>query len=466
MRSWAGEELRTMEVGDVRRPRRLAVILDTWVRRPGKSLPQTFRSKADLNATYYALNSEHVRPKDILAAHRDATVARLQAHPLVIVPNDTTSLDYTTHHSVDGLGHLESKSRVGLLAHTAIAVTPDGVMLGTLHQETWARDPEEKGKKHTRKQRETDQKESQKWLSTVEAVQGAIPETTTAVVTGDREADLHALFAMPREPHVELLVRSAQNRRVEGEHKLLRDAVRAVLPCGKLEVEVRGADNRVARTAQLTLRYTTVSLLPPSGTPKKKGLQPVEVQAVLAEEENPPAGVKNPLSWLLLTTLPVGSAGQAAQMVNYYRRRWMVERFHFVLKSCCGIEKLELGSIDALVTALVLSNIVAWKLLNLTYLARQQPDISCEVVFEQAEWEALCCHARQTPKPPKKPPTLREATRMVAQLGGFLGRKCDGEPGVKTIWNGLVLLDQAVAMYTIMRGIAPPRDHLQTFRET
>lgn len=464
MRSWAEEELRTMETRDVRRPRRLAVILETLVRRPGRSLPQTFRSKAELNATYYALSSEHILPEEILASHRNATVARLQVHPLVIVPNDTTSLDYTTHESVFGLGHLETKSQMGLFAHTAIAVTPNGVMLGTLHQQTWTRDPEAFGKKHTRRQRTTDQKESQKWLATVETVQRAVPETTTAVVTGDREADLYALFALPREPHIQLLVRSAQNRRVEGEHRLLQDAVRAVLPCGKLTLELRSADHRVVRTAELTLRCTTVSILPPVDAPKKS-LHPVEIQAILAEEENPPAGVKEPLSWLLLTTLPVGSVGEAVQIVNYYRLRWMVERFHFVLKSGCGIEKLQLGSLDALVTALALSNIVAWKLLNLTYLARVEPDISCEVVFEQAEWEALCCHAKQTAKPPKKPPTLREAARLVAQLGGFLGRKCDGEPGVKTIWQGLILLDQAVAMYTIMRGIAPPRDSLQTFRE-
>lgn len=463
MRQWAVEELRTMEAGDVRRPRRLASMLDTFVRRPGMSLPRTFRNKADLNAVYYALNSDHILPEQILAAHREATVSRVQFHPLVIVPNDTTSLDFTKHESVQGLGYLESKKARGMFAHTAIAVTPDGVMLGTLHQQIWTRDPEEKGKNHTRKSRTTDEKESRKWLDALEAVQSAVPSTTTAVLTGDRESDLYDLFAKERGPHVELLVRSAQDRRVEGEHQLLRAEVASALPCGTLEVEVVSADNRVARTAKLTLRYKTVFILPPRTA--KKGSKPIQVQAVLAEEERAPANVKEPLSWLLLTTLPVSSGGEAAKIVTYYRRRWLVERFHFVLKSGCCIEELELQSYEALVTALTLFNIVAWKLLNLTYLARVQPDLSCEVVFEQAEWEALCCHAKETPIPPKKPPTLREAVRMVAKMAGFLGRKSDGEPGVKTIWRGLVLLDQAVAMYTIMRGRTPPRDHLQSFRE-
>lgn len=465
MGTWAENEFQTLELGDVRRTRRLAQMVDTLVRRPGMSLPRTFRSKADLNAAYYAYNSKRISPQAIRDAHKDATVERVSALPLVIVASDTTSLDFTTHEAVQGLGHLEGRRNLGLLAHTAFAVTPDGLALGSLHQEVWARELKEKGKRHTRKAREVAEKESQKWLNALEAVQQAVPETTTAVLTGDRESDVYALFAYPRNQHVELLVRSAQNRRVEGEHELLHEVVRAVLPCGSLTVEVRAADGRAARTASLSLRYTTLSILPPKRIPKKSGLKPIAVQAVLAEEENAPPGVKTPLCWLLLTTLPVSSAQEAARVVSYYGRRWMVERFHFVLKSGCRIEQLQLGTVEALETALALANIVAWKLLNLTYLARLTPDVSCEAVFEPVEWQALCCHLNQTPTPPKKPPTLRQAARMVAKLGGFLGRKCDGEPGVKTIWQGLVTLDACVAMYVTLSGKRPPRDRLWTFRE-
>lgn len=466
MSSWAERELLTLELGDVRRGRRLVSMLDTMVRRPGMSLPQTFTKKADLNAAYYAFSSEHVQPQAARDAHKDATVERIRSHAFVIVPNDTTNIDLTTHDSVIGLGHLDGSRRMGLMAHSAIAVTPDGMMLGTLHQQVWARDLAEKGAKHARKERETADKESQKWLTALDAVQAAVPETTVALLTGDRESDLYALFAHPRDAHVELLVRSAQNRRVEGEHRLLDDAVRAALPCGRLKVDISSADGREARTATLTLRYTTASILPPKHVPKKRGLQPIEMQLVLAEEEDPPEGVKQPLSWLLLTTMQVGSAAMASQMVLYYRRRWMIERFHFVLKSGCRIEKIQLGTVEAMETALALANIVAWKLLNLTHLARITPEVPCTVVFEPAEWEALCCHANKSPKPPKKPPTLREATRMVAKLGGFLGRKSDGEPGVRTIWQGLVALSQISSMYVVMRGSSPPRDHLRTFRET
>lgn len=464
MLGWAEAELRSLKLGDVRRPRRLARMLDTMVRRPGVSLPQTFGSKRDLNAAYYALNSEHTAPNAIRDAHRDATIERISGHSFVLVANDTTNIDLTTHDSVDGLGHLDGRGRLGMLAHTALALTPDGVVLGSLHQQVWCRDPATKGKKYKRATAETVDKESCKWLTTLDAVQSAIPETTRAVLVGDRESDLFDLFAHPRRTHVDLLVRSAQNRRVTGECALLKEAVEGVLPGGKLTMEVRSADGREARTAELTLRYTHLGIRAPKN--KTQGRAPIELSVVLAREEAPPPNVKEPLCWLLLTTLPLSTPGDAAQVVAFYRRRWMVERFHFVLKSGCRIEKLQLGSIEALETALALANIVAWKLLNLTHLARVSPDASCEIVFEPAEWEALVCHAKETAKPPKKPPTLREAIHLVAQLGGFLGRKSDGEPGVKTIWLGLQALDRLVSMYAIMTGKRPPRDRLQTFRET
>lgn len=462
MHSWADKEMQTLELGDVRRSRRVAQMLDTLASKPGMSVPQACADKAEMNATYYAWNSPHVTPQAILGAHGNATVERIRQLPLVLVPNDTTNLALSSHEGVEDLGYLDRKG-VGLLAHSAIAVSPEGVMLGVLHQELWSRDPAERGKKPDRALRGIADKESQKWLTALDAVQASVPETTIAVVIGDRESDLYPLFAHPREAHVELLVRSGQKRRV-AEKGLLSDAVSAVLPCGTLTVEVPRADKRPARLAKLTLRYTTVHILAPKNQLNAKGLKPIEVNVVLAEEEAPASGV-DPIRWQLLTTLPVASAREAAQCVTFYSRRWVIERFHFTLKSACRIEKLQLGTRDAFETAFATYSVVAWRLLFLTHQARVTPDLPCDVVFEQAEWEALCVRVSKKPQPPKKPPTLREAVRMIAKLGGFLGRKSDGEPGVKTLWQGLVALHECVEMYTAMRGIRPPQDHLRTFQE-
>lgn len=463
MSSWATRELQSLDLGDVRRSRRLARMVATLTMHPSMSVPRAFQSKAEMNAAYYSWNSPYVTPQAIRAAHRDATVARLSTLPLVLVPNDTTNLDFTTHESVAGLGYLDGRGRFGLMCHTATALTPEGLMLGILHQECWSRMPEEKGKSKDRAKLPLCEKESQKWVTTLDAVGAAVPETTVAVVVGDRESDVYGVFAHPRDAHVELLVRSAQNRRLSRD-TLLWETVEAEASCGTLTVEVGRADGKPARQAQLTLRYKTVKVLAAKNAPGRKSLPGVEVQALLALEEAPPAGTE-PLRWFLLTTLAVSSGEDAARVVGYYARRWSIERYHFVLKSGCKVEDLQLESIDALETALATYSIVAWRLLHLTYQARLTPDAPCDLVFEPAEWEALCCRISKKPTPPKKPPTLREAVRMVASLGGFLGRKSDGEPGVKTIWLGLGALHESVEMYTAMRGIAPPRQHPRSCRE-
>ena len=178
------------------------------------------------------------------------------------------------------------------------------------------------------------------------------------------------------------------------------------------------------------------------------------MQVVVAEELSPPAGVK-PLRWVLLTTLEVTGWDDAVQIVRWYRTRWLIERYHFVLKSGCGIEKLQLETADRLQRALAVYCVVAWRLLWLTYEARQQPDEVCTVVLAAHEWQALYCTIHQTAIPPATPPTLRQAVRWIAQLGGFLARTGDGEPGVQTIWRGLRRLDDIAAIWLLLHHTTP-----------
>lgn len=157
---------------------------------------------------------------------------------------------------------------------------------------------------------------------------------------------------------------------------------------------------------------------------------------ILAEEVDVPQGC-SAVSWLLLTSLPVDNFDQALECVRMYALRWLIERYHYVLKSGCRIEELQLESAENMKKALCTYCIVAWRLLWLTYLARKEPELSCEEVLDRYEWESLYCMTQKKKVIPKKPPTLSQAVRWIAQLGGFLGRKGDGMPGVKTIWQGL-----------------------------
>jgi hypothetical protein len=184
------------------------------------------------------------------------------------------------------------------------------------------------------------------------------------------------------------------------------------------------------------VRYRALAMPPPHHHLKRGQLKPLSLWAILVQEEAPSAGV-TPIVWLLWTSLPITDLDAALRCVRWYSYRWLIERYHFVLKSGCRLEDLQLAEAARLERALATYCIVAWRLLWLTYEARQNPDTPCDRVLERSEWQALYCRIHKTSRPPATPPTLRQAVRWIAQLGGFLGRKADGEPGVQTIWLGL-----------------------------
>ena len=181
----------------------------------------------------------------------------------------------------------------------------------------------------------------------------------------------------------------------------------------------------------------------------------MRVWAVLAQEEQGPADVK-PLEWLLLTTLPVEDFEQAVEKLQWYAQRWGIEVLHRTLKSACRIEQRQVGQADRLEACLAIDLVVAWRIFHLTKLGRQVPQAPCTVYFEEAEWKALMAFTSGNPIPPDKPPSLRDAIRLVATLGGFLARKSDGEPGTQSLWLGLQRLDDIVAMWCLIHHATQP----------
>ena len=160
----------------------------------------------------------------------------------------------------------------------------------------------------------------------------------------------------------------------------------------------------------------------------------LEATCLVAREVGAPAGVQ-PIEWRLLTNREVGTFEQAVELIEWYRARWEIEVFFHVLKNGCRVEALQLATVQRLERALALFMVVAWRIAHLMRLGRTCPDVEAELLFEAAEWRAAFILNK---KPlPKTPPRLNEVIRLVAKLGGFLGRKGDGEPGVKTIWLGL-----------------------------
>jgi hypothetical protein len=451
--SWAWAEFGEANLGDARRTERLVDLATTLATRPSASLPEACEDRAQLKAAYRFFDNAAVTPETLLDSHSAATRARIARVPVVLAVQDTTELDYTSHPATTGLGYLTDTKHRGLLVHSTLAITPERLPLGLLAQQVWTR--ETLGQRATRKTRAITEKESQKWLLSLEAVQAAraaCPDTHLISV-GDREADVYDLFLVERPPGIDLLVRAAWDRCVSAPQQHLWATVAAAPVAGTAAVTIPRRPGQPARTATLTVRSCPVTLRPPRSRSKEK-LPRVPVWAVWVRDLDPPAGIE-PIAWLLLTTCPVGSAEQALQCVGWYACRWGIEVWHKILKSGCQIEARQLESAERLERCLTLYSVIAWRVLYATILARTIPDLPCGVLLETAEWEALYCATQRTPTPPEAPPSLRQAVRWIAQLGGFLARPGDGEPGVTTLWKGFQHLADLTTMYRIMK-LSPP----------
>ncbi len=327
--------------------------------------------------------------------------------------------------------------------------------MGLLAQQVWARRPEQLGQKHRRKQRPTRAKESQRWLTAWEATQRRLPPDVAVVLVADSEADMFDLFATPRRAGADLLLRGTHNRRVDATAHYLWETVRAQPVRGTYSLTVRRREGQPVRTADLTVRTATVMIQPPQNHKRRGAVASVPLNVILVEELHPPRAVE-PIVWLLLTTLPIETWAQVQQCIRWYSERWLIERYHFVYKSGCQLEELQLETLDRLHRALATYSVVAWRLLWLTYEARRIPEASCEPVLEPVEWQALYAKHYATTAVPTTPPPLRDAVRWIAQLGGFLARRSDGEPGVKTLWLGLRRLSDLADMWQLLHSDSSP----------
>lgn len=434
---WVATEMKTLDLGDPRLNQRVIRMIGLLSANPEASIPKACGNAADTKAAYRALSSKAVSAEEIRLAHARATAERACMAGRVLVASDTMVLSFGRDVQIKGLGPVGRKGERGLLVHTALMTTQAGVPLGVAYQQVWARE-EGGGKKQTRRNRLVEEKESFRWMETVDAIESLVPHDVEVWVSGDRESDIFELFAMERRAGLELVVRATHGRKVQGEEfKYLHAAVEAAPLLGEMEVEVPRSRKRKERTARLSVRACAVMLEPPRHYLGRGDLSPVQVSVVrVVEQETVPEG-EEPIEWMIITTVAVNSLAEAVEVVAAYAQRWKVERYHYVLKSGCGMEKLQLESADRIERALAIYNVVAWRLLYMTYVARVAPELPCTAVLEDEEWKALYVVSSRRPRPiPDEPPTVREAVRMIAMLGGFQGRKGDGEPGVQSLWTG------------------------------
>lgn len=449
---WAEEEFGGACL-DQRLNRRLLVIARDFYARPQAQIPEACQSRARTKAAYRFFRHEDTQMDVLLEPHYRASQQRIAEQKIALAVQDTTSLNYSTHPATENLGPIGSQPEgiIGLMVHDTMAFSLEGTPLGLLDVQCWARDGAEFGKKHQRKQRRIEEKESHKWLESfrhVAAAQRQCPDTMLVSV-GDREADIYELFHLavedPQGP--KLLVRAEQDRLLADGQGHLWPLVEQQALAGIRKISVPRRQKQPAREAWLEIRFAEVPLSPPQGKARYGSLR---LWAALAQEVDAPEGIE-PVSWMLLTTCPVTGFAEALEKLDWYAKRWSIEIYHKTLKSGCKIEQRQLGNADSLEACLAIDMVVAWRIYHLTKLGRECPHVPCTVFFEEAEWKALVAYVtRQPVRSDQPPPPLGEAMRMVGALGGHLGRKSDGHPGTKALWLGLERLLGMTDMYKIL----------------
>lgn len=389
-----------------------------------------------------------VSHRAIIEQARDETVQRLGQVERYLLVQDTVSLNFSQHPATSGLGVLENQHLRGFMAHSTLAVSVAGVPLGLVEQHAWARDPNQPGVSQQRQQRAFADKESHKWVKGIPD-RAVLPDTGQAILVCDAEAHIYEYLDVLHTRQLAYIVRAADYRGFTSDGQALFAAVASQPVQHTFSLSLQRLPQRAARSAQFALRFATLSLRQPQRAEASQ--LTLTVQVVDVHELHPPPG-HTPIHWLLLTSLPVTSVEQAQQIVTWYSYRWLIERLHYVLKSGCKLEDSQLRQQARLARLLAVYSLVAWRLLWLTYQARVTPDAPCSAALQAEEWHALYRFTHRTSHLPATPPSLRLAVRWLAQLGGFLGRAGDGDPGVKVLWRGWSRLQDIIATFTLFHS--------------
>jgi len=457
---WVVDEMQSVDLKDKRLDARLREVLSQLAARPTASIPAACGGRAEMAAAYRLFDNDQVTFDNILQPHQQATRRRISEQPVVIAAQDTSDIDLTRpEQQVQGAGPLDGSTRRGAFLHAVHTFTPDGTPLGTLHATAWTRDDgPARRQRLTPAQRAAtplEDKESYRWVVALRQVREEAPwhPATQLVCVADSEADIYEVLVegMAEPRSADWIVRACQNRAVQAAatEEPSADTLREQLLMQPLlfskTIHVRGRKSKVtcstrgreqprlSREATVEVRAGRVTLQPPRRP--RQPLPAVSVNAVLVREPHPPAQ-DVPVEWLLLTSLPIDQVEQVRQVIEYYCVRWMAEVFFRTLKSGCRVEQRRLEHIDRQLRCLAVYLIVAWRTLYVCRLGRACPDISCEALFEPAEWKSVYRIVKKE-APPRQPPPLGEFVRMLAQLGGYVNRPRRDPPGPQTIWLGL-----------------------------
>lgn len=444
----------TVDLRDLRLTKRLVQSAAKIAAHPEKPFNQVFDWNG-LRGFYNVCHKEAATLSVIQEPHWLQTREVMAKQPLVLILHDTSEMDYTSHAALEGTGPIGDGNGRGFLQHNSLAVVPGPKQVLGLAYQQWYIRKEAPKNEHTSKRKQRD-RESVLWIHGIEAT-GRPPEGSRWVDVGDRGADIYEAMVASQAVGHDFLFRVTQNRQVwtTPEHDALtclRDYVCRLPSQGRDIVDIPSRGGRAGRPAEVEMTAATVWIPAPSGTPQR-GAQPVVAAWVVRIwEANPPAGAEG-LDWILITSVPTQTIEEMRERRDWYACRWMVEVFHDIEKNGCSEEDRRFETAGRMEACLAILSVVAVRIFQLRTALECQPEEPAEQVATQEEIQVV----RQVVKHKRGTFTVKDFVRGVASLGGFLGRKHDGNPGVKTLWRGYQRLQDLRLGYQL-RGQSRGKD--------
>jgi transposase-like protein/DDE family transposase len=462
---WVEGEVEGSEFTDQRLKKRFGRLLEQIASGPGESIPLVCEDWANTKAAYRFLSNDQVSEAEILAGHFQSTRERFAAtEGPVLVLHDTTEFSYKredieavgkTRINIAGAyddGRLRLYTACGILMHSSLAVTTEGLPLGLSAIKFWTRE-KFKGaselKRHINPTRvPIEQKESIRWLENLRQATELLEEPARCVHIGDRESDIYELFCAAQDLGTRFLLRTCVDRLAgDGEHTIADEM--AEVDCkGLHRVHVQDKKGNLS-VAVLELRYRRIRVQPPLY--KQKKYPPLVLTVLHARERDKPRG-RERVDWKLLTNLPVTSRADAIEKLQWYALRWKIETFHKILKSGCKAEESKLRTAERLANLIAIFCIVSWRIFWLTIVNRTQPQAPPTLAFTKLEIQLL---DRLTKTPPHLAAVSSVACYLtrLARLGGYLARAHDPPPGNKVIWKGMARLTDIQIGYLLAKDV-------------
>jgi hypothetical protein len=436
------KEFSRLSFGDLRLKRRFIGMIQRFSMNPSLPIRSACESWSESMGAYRLFDNDQVEYEEILSAHRAQVIERIRPNKLVLCVQDTTGFSFGSHLATEGLGSISQgkfgNRGKGIFAHSSLAINSDGTPLGVIDQIIWSR-------AELTLEDELFFSERNRWtrlLHRTKEIATACPEVRLVNVC-DREADFNNFVHTARSLSLDFLFRSKTNR-IDKQSRSIVEALRNQ----SLGEFVLNLPRRSARAgtkngkAKEAVPERTVKVRVSAGSFQLKGLEVSEilnVNAVLVEEQG---GAKDPLCWLLLTSLEVATYERALEVIDLYKKRWEIETFHKIMKSGYQIERCLLNSVDKLKKFIATMSVVAWRLHHLAQAARQSPHLPALTLLRPVELQALYVkiNKKKITSQALAKITLAETVTWIAQMGGYLARKKDPPPGPLVLWRGWAAL--------------------------